>query len=108
MDLREIGWWNVDLIQLAQYRDKWRALVNTVMNLRVSYCVKLCRLMTRLVSAQISHLRVPICNVNGCVTVHVTLNLQRDVLCSLYIKCHFRIHSVGFPDFPTRTVSYSI
>jgi hypothetical protein len=35
MDLREIGWDGVDWIELAQGRDQWRALVNTVMNLRV-------------------------------------------------------------------------
>jgi hypothetical protein len=35
MDLREIGFGVVDLIHLAQDRDRWRALVNTVMNLRV-------------------------------------------------------------------------
>jgi hypothetical protein len=35
MDLREIGWGSVDWIQLAQDRDRWRALVDTVMNLRV-------------------------------------------------------------------------
>jgi hypothetical protein len=35
MDLGEIGWGNVEWIQLAQDRDRWRALVNTVMNLRV-------------------------------------------------------------------------
>jgi hypothetical protein len=35
MDFKEIGWGSVDLIQLAQDRDRWRALVNTVMNLRV-------------------------------------------------------------------------
>jgi hypothetical protein len=35
MDLREIGWGSVDWIQLAQDRDLWWALVNTVMNLRV-------------------------------------------------------------------------
>jgi hypothetical protein len=35
MDLREIGWGSVDWIQLAQDRDRWRALVNTVMNIRV-------------------------------------------------------------------------
>jgi hypothetical protein len=35
MDLREIGWDGVDWIDLAQDRDQWRALVNTVMNLRV-------------------------------------------------------------------------
>jgi hypothetical protein len=34
MDLREIGWDDMDWIDLAQYRDQWRALVNTVMNLR--------------------------------------------------------------------------
>jgi hypothetical protein len=35
MDLREIGWDEVDWIDLAQDREGWRALVNTVMNLRV-------------------------------------------------------------------------
>jgi hypothetical protein len=35
MDLREIKWVGMDCIDLAQDRDKWRALVNTVMNLRV-------------------------------------------------------------------------
>jgi hypothetical protein len=34
MDLREVVWEGVDWIVLAQDRDKWRALVNTVMNLR--------------------------------------------------------------------------
>jgi hypothetical protein len=35
MDLREIGWDVMDWIDLAQDRDRWRSLVNTVMNLRV-------------------------------------------------------------------------
>jgi hypothetical protein len=35
MDLREIGWGGVEWIHLAQYRDRWRAVVNAVMNLRV-------------------------------------------------------------------------
>jgi hypothetical protein len=35
MDLLEIGWGGVDCIGLAHDRDKWRALVNTVMNLWV-------------------------------------------------------------------------
>jgi hypothetical protein len=35
MDLREIGFENVDWIHLAQDRDRWRAVVNTVMNLQV-------------------------------------------------------------------------
>jgi hypothetical protein len=35
MDLREIGFGYVDWINLAQDRDRWRAVVNTVMNFRV-------------------------------------------------------------------------
>jgi hypothetical protein len=35
MDFREIGWDSMDWIDLAQDREKWRVLVNTVMNLRV-------------------------------------------------------------------------
>jgi hypothetical protein len=34
MNLREISWGSVDWIQLAQDRDRWRAVVNTAMNLR--------------------------------------------------------------------------
>jgi hypothetical protein len=35
MDLGEIGWGGIGWIDITQYRDKWRAFVNTVMNLRV-------------------------------------------------------------------------
>jgi hypothetical protein len=35
MDLGDVGWGDVDWISLAQDRDKWRALVNVMMNLRV-------------------------------------------------------------------------
>jgi hypothetical protein len=35
MDLREIEWDGMDWIDLAQYRDQWRALVNTVMNFQI-------------------------------------------------------------------------
>jgi hypothetical protein len=35
MDLREIGWGGIDWIDLAQDRDHWRVLVNTVINLPV-------------------------------------------------------------------------
>jgi hypothetical protein len=35
MDLVEVGWGDADWIGLAQDRDRWRALVNSVLNLRV-------------------------------------------------------------------------
>jgi hypothetical protein len=35
MDLGEVGWGDVDWISLAQDRNRWRALVNSVLNLRV-------------------------------------------------------------------------
>jgi hypothetical protein len=35
MDLRETGCGCVDLMELAQDRDRWRTLVSAVMNLRV-------------------------------------------------------------------------
>jgi hypothetical protein len=35
IDLRELGWDGIDWIDLAQDRDRWRALVNMVMNLQV-------------------------------------------------------------------------
>jgi hypothetical protein len=37
MDLRETEFEDVDWIHLARDRNTWRALVNTVMNLRVLY-----------------------------------------------------------------------
>jgi hypothetical protein len=35
MDLVEVGWSNVDWIGMAEDRGRWRALVNSVLNLRV-------------------------------------------------------------------------
>jgi hypothetical protein len=35
MDLQEVGCWGVKWIELAQNRDKWRSLLNAVMDLRV-------------------------------------------------------------------------
>jgi hypothetical protein len=35
MDLGEVGWGDVDWISLVQDRNRWRPLVNSVLNLRV-------------------------------------------------------------------------
>jgi hypothetical protein len=35
MELREMGWRGMDWIDVAQDRNQWRALVNTVMNISV-------------------------------------------------------------------------
>jgi hypothetical protein len=35
MDLREIRWGGIDWINVVQDREQWRALVSTVMNIRV-------------------------------------------------------------------------
>jgi hypothetical protein len=35
IDLKEVGWGDVDWIDLAKDRNRWRALVNSVLNFRV-------------------------------------------------------------------------
>jgi hypothetical protein len=35
MDLQEVGWRGMDWIDMAQDRDRWRAVVSAIMNLRV-------------------------------------------------------------------------
>jgi hypothetical protein len=36
IDLQEVGWGGMDIVDLANDRNRWRALVSTVMNLRVT------------------------------------------------------------------------
>jgi hypothetical protein len=37
MDYLGVGWWDMDSIDVAQDRESWRAVLNVVMNLQVSY-----------------------------------------------------------------------
>jgi hypothetical protein len=36
MDFQEVGWGGMDWIDMAQDRERWRAVVSVVMNLRVA------------------------------------------------------------------------
>jgi hypothetical protein len=36
MDLQDVGWGGMEWIDMAQDRDRWRAVVSAVMNLRVA------------------------------------------------------------------------
>jgi hypothetical protein len=35
LDFRQVGWYGMDWINLAEDRDQWRAVANTVMNIWV-------------------------------------------------------------------------
>jgi hypothetical protein len=37
MDLQDVGWEGMDWIDVAQDRDRWRAVINDAMNLRDPY-----------------------------------------------------------------------
>jgi hypothetical protein len=52
IDLRETEWDGVDWIDLAQDRDQWRALVNTVMNLRFFKMLGISCVAARLAASQ--------------------------------------------------------
>jgi hypothetical protein len=46
MDVVEVGWGDVDWIGPARYRDRWRALVHSVLSLRVPNTGKLSSVLT--------------------------------------------------------------
>jgi hypothetical protein len=50
--LREIGWDDMDWIELAQDMDQWRAHVSTVMNLRVPWNAGKFRVTAQLATSQ--------------------------------------------------------
>jgi hypothetical protein len=52
MDLGELGWGDVDWNRLDRDRDKWRALVNEVMNLRIHKMLGNYRVATQLVASR--------------------------------------------------------
>jgi hypothetical protein len=43
MDIQKVGCEGMDWIGLAQDRNRWRAIVNAVMNLRVQYFLTICK-----------------------------------------------------------------
>jgi hypothetical protein len=53
MILVQIGWSGADWIDLAQDRDKWRAVMNAVMNLRVPYSSGNFRVCAQLVGPRV-------------------------------------------------------
>jgi hypothetical protein len=53
MDLGEVGWGDVDWIGLAQDRNSWRALVNSVLNLRFHEMLGHYRVASRVVFSSI-------------------------------------------------------
>jgi hypothetical protein len=53
MDLGEVGWGDVDWIGLAQDRNRWRAVVNSVLNLRFHEMLGNYLVATRLVFSSI-------------------------------------------------------
>jgi hypothetical protein len=58
MDLGDIGWGGMDWIALSQDRDQWRALVNTVMILRVRfscYCIQMQYILTASLHTTLRH-----------------------------------------------------
>jgi hypothetical protein len=97
MDLGEVGWGDVDWIGLAQDRNRWRALVNSVLNLRVPYNAgKLLRgLTTGGLSSSAQLHRVKLVNSSKC---HLNNNVNScrilmpiiSVACSFSLRLHVR------------------
>jgi hypothetical protein len=53
MDLREVGWCDLNWIGLAQDRIRWRALVNSVLNFGFHKMLGIYRVVAQLVSSRV-------------------------------------------------------
>jgi hypothetical protein len=75
MDLVEVGWGDVDWIGLAQDRDKWRALVNSVLNLHSVISHERIIFIITAVKPQISHIYCPSNNLSTKKSVNIKNSL---------------------------------
>jgi hypothetical protein len=66
MDLREVGWGDVDWIGLAQDRNRWRDLVNVVINFRFHKMLGNYQVTTQLVASQVMLSSIELINYLWC------------------------------------------
>jgi hypothetical protein len=106
MDLAEVGWSDVDWIGLAQDRNRWRALVNSVLNLRVPWNAG--KLSSDLTSSGLSS-SAQLHRVNLFIRFDVLIIMKHVVFCNvttndlrvywpLKIWCGFVSRGSGFYD----------
>jgi hypothetical protein len=91
IDLREIGWVFMDWIDLAQDREQWRALVNTVMNLVFHKMLGRSWVAAQLAASQegLSSMRVVIC-------VKVPFSITSRMLTGVKVQILFSSNSLKY------------